>query len=118
MTQAFAVELRSSVAQAICAKLLASLFANRAQTLAVRIFLHIPGQAPTRLVWTDKHPDSVAGCGVLRFKNRSERLDVAGFRELRDKCGATIKTNHLGRVARALGVTLDEPGIEVDHGDS
>jgi hypothetical protein len=118
MTPAIAVPLRTSLAQAICAKLLAPLFANRAQTLAVRIFLLVPGQAPTRLVWTDKHPDSVAGCGVLRFKNRSDRLDLAGFRELRDKCGATIKTNHLGRVVRALGVSKDEPGIEVDDGDS
>lgn len=113
-----AVPTGSSLAQAICAKLFAPLFAHRAQTLAVRIFLLVPGQAPTRLVWTDKHPDSIAGCGVLRFKNRSDRLDLARFRELRDQCGATIKTNHLGRVARALGVPMDEPGIEVDHGDA
>lgn len=108
-----------SLRHTICAKLMAPFFASRYRSVAVRIFLNVPGQAPTRLIWTDKHPDSVAGCGVLRFKNRSERLDVRSFRELRDLHGAVITTNHLGRVIRALGVASDEPGIvEVDRGDA
>jgi hypothetical protein len=80
--------------------------------LAIRVLLVVPGVDPIRLVWTDRHPDSVAGCGVLRYKNRSGRLDISTFRRMRDEDGARLVTNHMGRVCRALGVSVGEPGIE------
>jgi len=85
--------------------------------LAIRVTLIVPGSEPSRLVWTDKHPASVAGCGVLRFKNRSQVLDAETFQQLRDTQGARLVTNHRGRVTRALGVPLTEAGIDEEAGD-
>jgi len=59
----------------------------------------------------------VAGCGVLRFKNRSQVLDAETFQQLRDTQGARLVTNHRGRVTRALGVPLTEAGIDEEAGD-
>lgn len=100
------------VPRAICAKLQSILLDSRDSLLAIRVMLIIPGEKPARLVWTDRHPDSVAGAGVLRFKNRSERLDVVTFQNLRDVRGAKLVTNDRGRVCRALCVPINEPGIE------
>jgi len=99
----------------ICAKLRASFLQSRVADLAIRVTLIIPGEAPSRLVWTDRHPASVAGSGVLRFKNRAERLDAETFQQLRDERGAKLVTNHRGRITRALGVPIGEPGIEEEQ---
>lgn len=98
--------------EAICATLCGSNTSMRATPLAIRVTLHVPGSEPARLVWTDQHPASVAGCGVLRYKNRGQILDVETFQELRDTKGARLVTNHRGRVTRALGVPLNETGID------
>lgn len=96
------------------ARILPSHHGSRRVTLAIHVSLVTPGLDPVRLVWTDRHPDSVAGCGVLRYKNRKERLDAETFRKLRDEQGAKLMTNHPARIRRALGVPNDEPGIEED----
>jgi hypothetical protein len=49
--------------------------------------------------------------GVLRYAN-GRILDGAAFRELRDTLGAVIETTYKARICRALGVTIDEPGIK------
>lgn len=103
--------------EAICATLCWSTVTKRVLPLAIRVTLIVPGSEPSRLVWTDKHPSSVAGCGVLRFKNRSQILDAETFQQLRDTKGARLVTNHRGRVTRALGVPLDEAGIDEDSGN-
>lgn len=103
--------------EAICATLCGSNSTLRAPALAIRVTLLIPGSEPSRLVWTDQHPASVAGCGVLRYKNRAQILDAETFQQLRDTKGARLLTNHRGRVTRALGVPLTEAGIDEENRD-
>lgn len=103
--------------EVICATLCGSKPTMRAPPLAIRVTLLIPGSEPSRLVWTDQHPASVAGCGVLRYKNRSQILDAETFQQLRDTKGARLVTNHRGRVTRALGVPLNEAGIDEEPRD-
>lgn len=104
--------IRRAHGQAEGARIAAPFHGSRRPTLAIHVTLVIPGLDPAKLVWTDRHPDSIAGCGVLRYKNRKERLDGATFRRLRDDQGAKLVTNNSGRVRRALDLSNDEPGIE------
>lgn len=99
------------------AKMVAIFTPEPCDALAIKVLYLIPGSAPVRLVWTDKHPKSVAGCGVLRFKNRADLLDAETFRDARDRLGATIITSHPAKVRLALGVPTDEPGVEEQNAE-
>lgn len=70
---------------------------------------------PEKLRWTDQHPASHYGAGVLLRGKSGDLLDGAQFRALRDAFGAWIETDQPERVARALGLPWQadhhEPGI-------
>lgn len=75
------------------------------------IRLHVPGASARALRWTNRHPQSHDGLGVLLFRHAAAILDGAQFRALRDTTGAWIETDQPTRVRRALGLTDDEDGI-------
>ena len=62
------------------------------------------------LRWTDHHPASHYGIGVILSSN-NEVIDGMMFRFLRDSIGAWIDSDDPDRCASALGVPRDEPGI-------
>lgn len=64
-----------------------------------------------KLRWTDKHPLSSHGLGVLLTPS-NEVFDGLLFRHLRDAVGAWIEADEPRRVAGALGVPTDEQGIK------
>lgn len=97
---------------AVGAKMLTRVQACVSLPLAIKIVLQIPGQPPQRLVWTDKHPKSVAGCGVLRFKNKGDLLDGETFIRLRDDNGARLQTSHPQKVCLAMGLPVGCGGVE------
>ena len=63
-----------------------------------------------KLRWTDHHPASHYGLGVLLAPN-NEVLDGFMFRFLRDSINARIECDDPQRVRGALGVPRDEEGI-------
>lgn len=69
--------------------------------------------ASVSLRWTDRHPQSSYGVGVLLYKASSEVFDGQAFRAARDNFGAQLVYNGISRVriCGALGVPLNEPGI-------
>lgn len=70
--------------------------------------LHVPGEMPKALRWTDQHALSRCGAGVLLFRGASDPLDGAAFRVLRDRRGAWIETDKPDQARRALGLPLGE----------
>jgi hypothetical protein len=64
-----------------------------------------------QLRWTDHHPSSHYGIGVL-LDSKGEVVDGFFFRFLRDRLGAWIESDDPGRLASALGVPPDEAGIK------
>lgn len=70
-----------------------------------------------RLRWTDHHPASHYGAGVLLAGN-NEVLDGMMFRYLRDSVGAWIDCDDPERVARALGVPWEENRKEAGIGQA
>lgn len=80
--------------------------------VAIRVVLQVPGEEPRRLVWTDRHPKSAGGLGVLRYKMSSELLDGETFLRLRDEAGAYLVTSHPRKIRLALGLPSDCVGVE------
>lgn len=70
--------------------------------------LHIPGERPRSLRWTQHDSRSHYGAGVLVFRNSSDILDALNFRYLRDSKGAWIETDRPDRVRSALSLLRDE----------
>jgi hypothetical protein len=68
------------------------------------------GQEYELKIATD-HPKSFCGSPVL-VRQGGGIVDGGLFRVLRDREGATIRTDRPRSVAQALGVPDDEPGIE------
>ncbi len=66
-----------------------------------------------RLRWTDHHPASHYGLGVL-LDYKGEVFDGFMFRHLRDSIGAWLLTDDPGRVCGALGVPKNEKGV-IEH---
>jgi hypothetical protein len=64
------------------------------------------------LVLDADHPASRFGRGKLLKSGSDEVLTGETFRLLRDSLGAYIITTHPRRVADALGIDRNEPGIE------
>ena len=62
------------------------------------------------LRWTDHHPASHYGLGVL-LDAKGEVFDGHMFRHLRNAVEAWIKTDDPERICGALGVPAGEPGI-------
>ena len=62
------------------------------------------------LRWTDQHPASHYGAGVL-LTEIGDSFDGFMFRYLRDTVGARIVTDDTSGVSRALGVRAAEHGI-------
>lgn len=62
------------------------------------------------LAWTTDHPASHYGAGVMLYRN-GHILDGGNFRILRNDFGVTIETDDPGKVCRALGLPIGEPGI-------
>ncbi len=60
-----------------------------------------------KLRWTEHHPASHYGLGVLLAPN-NEVLDGFMFRHLRDSIGVWIKSDDPERVAGALGIGKEE----------
>lgn len=73
--------------------------------------LHIPGEPPKALRWTVHDSRSSYGAGVLVYRNSSDVLDGATFRDLRDRLGAWIETDRPDRARSALALMQDEAGI-------
>jgi len=69
--------------------------------------------ASVSLRWTDRHPQSSYGQGVLLYGKTSDIFDGASFRAARDHFGARLIYSGIERrkICGALGVPLDEPGI-------
>ncbi len=65
----------------------------------------------SRLTWSEWHPGSYNGIGVLTYDNGNS-LYGSDFRLLRDKLGARIVTSDPKRVRRALCLSEREPGID------
>jgi len=88
----------------------------------------IPNASPLRSIatyrfklrWTDHHPASHYGAGVVLCEN-NEVLDCVMFRYLRDRLGAWIDCDDPERIARALklkwGDDQKEPGIGKQAGE-
>ena len=70
--------------------------------------LHVPGERPRALRWTDRHPQSSYGNGVLLYRKSDAILDGFTFRLLRDGSGAWLETTDPDRARRALGLPLGE----------
>lgn len=68
--------------------------------------LHIPGEPPKALRWTDRHSSYVNG--VLLFRGGSDILDGSSFRILRDTRGAWLETDKPDQARRALGMMVGE----------
>lgn len=62
------------------------------------------------LRWTTDHTQSHYGLGVL-LDPQENIFDGYAFRSLRDSAGVWIESDTPERVAHALGVPTDEPGI-------
>lgn len=73
--------------------------------------LHIPGERSRALRWTVHDSRSSYGAGVLVYRNSSDVLDGATFRDLRDTLGAWIETDLPDRARAALALMQDEGGI-------
>lgn len=58
------------------------------------------------------HPDSHYNMGVLLFADTNELLDGFNFRYLHTSKSAVIKTDDIEKICGALGVPINEPGIE------
>ncbi|MFA5350902.1 MAG: hypothetical protein WC357_06210 [Candidatus Omnitrophota bacterium] len=69
--------------------------------------------ASVSLRWTDRHPQSSYGQGVLLYGKSSDIFDGQSFRAARDHFGAQLVYNdiELRKISSALGVPQDEPGI-------
>lgn len=67
-----------------------------------------------KLRWTDHHPASQHGLGVLLSPN-NEVVDGFFFRFLRDQINAWLETDDPERVAGALGLPPGEAGIRRKH---
>jgi hypothetical protein len=63
-----------------------------------------------RLRWTDHHPASHYGLGVL-LDYKGECFDGFMFKHLRDMIGAWITTDDPPRIYGALGIPKNEPGV-------
>lgn len=70
--------------------------------------LHVPGERSRALRWTDKHPQSSYGHGVLLYRNTADILDGAAFRAMRDGRGAWLETDQPKRARSALGLMETE----------
>lgn len=70
--------------------------------------LHIPGERPRALRWTDQHSQSKYGQGVMLYSKGGEILDGFNFRIFRDQFGAWLETSDPDRARRAMGMMLDE----------
>lgn len=66
--------------------------------------LHVPGEPSRALRWTVHDSRSSYGSGVLLYRNSTDILDGATFRELRDHYGAWIETDRPDRARAALGM--------------
>lgn len=71
----------------------------------------VPG-ADIGLILDACHPASRYGQGKLIHSGTDTVLDGATFRTMRDMLGAYIITTHPRRAAIALGIDLNELGIE------
>lgn len=65
------------------------------------------------LRWTDKHPQSSYGCGVLLYGKTGDIFDGVSYRAARALFGAVLVYNGLSRkkICGALGVTQSDDGI-------
>ena len=69
--------------------------------------------ASVSLRWTDRHPQSHYGGGVLLYGKSSDIFDGQAFRAARDHFGAQFVYSGIDRrkICGALGVPVNEPGI-------
>lgn len=76
----------------------------------MRVVIYIPGEAPKSLRWTEQHPKSASGAGVLLYRHGAEILDGLHFMEAQER-GGWIETDRPDRVRRALGFSHGEGNI-------
>ena len=87
----------------------------KAYLVIPRAPVRIPGVPPVSsrsayrfaLRWTDHHPSSHYGIGVL-LDIRGEQFDGHQFRHLRDSVGAWMESDDIDRVRGALGLPPGE----------
>ncbi len=70
--------------------------------------LHIPGEQPHALRWTNRNPLSSYGSGALVYEKGTDILDGALFRYLRDHRGAWLETDSPDQARLALRLRFNE----------